>query len=65
MMANYKKMDDQDFIFVNESPSAKEDKEFSEYLKNRKPKTKAKWICTLWKENPNKIFPFGNIFTFA
>ena len=33
-MANYKKMDDQDFIFVNESPSAKEDKEFSEYLKN-------------------------------
>lgn len=41
-MANYKKMDDQDFIFVNESPSAKEDKEFSEYLKNRKPKTKAK-----------------------
>jgi hypothetical protein len=42
MMANYKKMDDQDFIFVNEPPSAKEDKEFSEYLKNRKHKAKAK-----------------------
>lgn len=41
-MINYKKMDDQDFIFVNEPPSAKDDKEFSEYLKNRNLKTKVK-----------------------
>jgi hypothetical protein len=41
-MINYKKIDDQDFIFVNEPPSAKEDKEFSEYLKNRKLKPKVK-----------------------
>jgi len=41
-MANYKKMDDQDFIFVNEPPSAKEDNEFSEYLKKRKLKAKPK-----------------------
>jgi len=39
-MANFKKMDDHDFIFVNQPLTAKEDKEFSDYLKTRKSKSK-------------------------
>jgi hypothetical protein len=39
-MTNFKKMDDHDFIFVNEPLTAKEEKEFSDYLKSRKSKTK-------------------------
>jgi hypothetical protein len=41
-MANFKKMDDHDFVFVNKPPTPKEEKEFSEFLKNRKVKAKAK-----------------------
>ena len=41
-MANFKKMDDHDFVFVNKPLTAKEEKEFSDYLKSRKSKTKAK-----------------------
>ena len=41
-MVNFKKMDDHDFVFVNEPLTAKEEKEFSDYLKIRKSKTKAK-----------------------
>jgi hypothetical protein len=36
MMANIKKMDDQDFVFVNKTLTAKEEKEFSGFLKKRK-----------------------------
>jgi hypothetical protein len=39
-MANFKKMDDHDFVFVNKPLTAKEEKEFSDYLKSRKSKTK-------------------------
>ena len=39
-MANFKKMDDHDFVFVNKPLTAKEDKEFSDFLKSRKSKTK-------------------------
>ena len=37
-MINFKKMDDKDFVFVNKSLSAKEEKEFSDFLKLRKTK---------------------------
>ena len=36
IMANIKKMDDHDFVFVNKTLTAKEEKEFSDFLKKRK-----------------------------
>ncbi len=39
-MINFKKMDDKDFVFVNKPLSAKEEKEFSDFLKSRKRKTR-------------------------
>jgi hypothetical protein len=41
-MVNFKKMDEQDFVFVNKPLTAKEEKEFSDFLKVRKSKSKAK-----------------------
>ena len=41
-MVNFKKMDEKDFIFVNRPTNKKEDEAFSEFLKNRKAKTKAR-----------------------
>jgi hypothetical protein len=41
-MANFKKMDDHDFVFVNKPMTVKEEKEFSDFLKGRKSKTKSK-----------------------
>jgi len=41
-MANFKKMDDHDFVFVNKPLTVKEEKEFSDFLKSRKAKTKSK-----------------------
>ena len=41
-MANFKKIDDRDFVFVKKPLTAKEDKEFSDFLKSRKAKLKAK-----------------------
>ena len=41
-MINVKKIDEQDIVFVNKTLTAKEDKEFSDYLKERKSKLKAK-----------------------
>ena len=38
-MVNYKKIDDLELVFVNEPLSEKEDKEFSDFLKNRKTKS--------------------------
>lgn len=38
-MINFKKMDEKDFVFISKPLSAKEDKAFSEFLKNRKTKT--------------------------
>jgi hypothetical protein len=35
-MINFKKMDDKDFVFINKNLSEKDDKEFSNFLKNRK-----------------------------
>lgn len=37
-MANFKKMDDHDFVFVNKPLTAKEEKVFSDFLKSRKSK---------------------------
>jgi hypothetical protein len=39
-MINFKKIDDKDFVFVNKPLSQKEEKEFSDFLKNRKAKQK-------------------------
>ena len=39
-MINFKKMDEKDFVFVNKPLSAKEEKEFSEFLKSRKAKVR-------------------------
>jgi hypothetical protein len=39
-MANFKKIDDKDFVFVNKPLTEKEEKEFSDFLKNRKPGSK-------------------------
>lgn len=41
-MANFKKMDDHDFVFVNKPLTVKEEKEFSDFLKIRKTKAKSK-----------------------
>jgi hypothetical protein len=41
-MANFKKMDDHDFVFVNKPLTQKEEKEFSDFLKARKSRVKAK-----------------------
>jgi hypothetical protein len=41
-MANFKKMDDHDFVFVNKPMTVKEEKEFSDFLKSRKLKAKSK-----------------------
>jgi hypothetical protein len=35
-MANFKKIDDKDFVFVNRPLTEKEEKEFSDFLINRK-----------------------------
>ncbi len=35
-MINFKKMDDKDFVFINKPLDDKEEKEFSDFLKNRK-----------------------------
>ena len=39
-MINFKKMDDKDFVFVNKPLSEKKEKEFSDFLKSRKTKTR-------------------------
>ena len=41
-MANFKKMDDHDFVFVNKPLTAKEEKEFSDFLRTRKLRVKTK-----------------------
>ncbi len=43
-MINFKKMDDKDFVFVNKHLNAKEEKEFSDFLKSRKTKTRRKQV---------------------
>ncbi len=39
-MIDFKKMDDKDFVFVSKPLSDKEEKEFSEFLKSRKTKSR-------------------------
>jgi hypothetical protein len=41
-MKNLKKIDDFDFVFINKSLTEKEEKEFSDFLKNRNLKLKQK-----------------------
>ena len=41
-MKNFKKIDDFDFVFINKSLSEKEDKEFSDFLKERRRKSTLK-----------------------
>ena len=38
-MIDFKKMDDKDFVFINKPLNSKDDKAFSDFLKNRKSKT--------------------------
>jgi hypothetical protein len=45
-MANFKKIDDKDFVFVNKPLSEKEEKAFSDFLKNRKPGNKRIRVST-------------------
>ena len=49
-MINFKKMDEKDFVFVNKPLSAKEEKEFSEFLKSRKAKGRRTTIAKKVKE---------------
>jgi hypothetical protein len=35
-MINFKKIDDKDFVFINKNLNEKEEREFSDFLKNRK-----------------------------
>ena len=39
-MINFNKMDDKDFVFVNKRLTDKQEKEFSDFLKSRKAKTR-------------------------
>jgi hypothetical protein len=41
-MANNKKIDDLELVFVNEPLSEKDDKEFSDFLKDRKTRSSPK-----------------------
>ena len=41
-MVNFKKIDEQDFVFVNKPLTSKEEKEFSNFLKERKSRVKTK-----------------------
>ena len=41
-MANFKKLDDRDIVFVNKPLTPKEEKEFSDFLKTRKTTLKVK-----------------------
>jgi hypothetical protein len=41
-MINFKKMDDKDFVFINKTLSEKDEKEFSNFLKNRKKDSRNK-----------------------
>ncbi len=41
-MINLKKMDDHDFVFVNKPLTEKEEKEFSDFLKQRKARLRSK-----------------------
>lgn len=41
-MVNFKKIDDKDLVFINRPLSVKEEKEFSDFLKTRKGRTKSK-----------------------
>ena len=43
-MVNFKKIDEKDIVFVKKELTAKEDKEFSDFLKLRKAKSAAKTI---------------------
>ena len=52
-MVNFKKMDDKDFVFVNKPLSNKEEKEFSQFLKLLKTKTRRTKISK--KEEPLTI----------
>lgn len=49
-MIDFKKMDDEDFVFINKTLSEKEDKAFSEFLKTRKKKS----LRTKDKKKPNE-----------
>lgn len=53
-MANYKKTNDFELVFVNEPLSDKEDKEFSDFLKNRKTKSLPKSKQTQKKQTEIK-----------
>ena len=39
-MINFKKMDDEDFVFINKPVDKNEEKEFSDFLKNRNIRNK-------------------------
>lgn len=39
-MVNFKKIDEKDFVFKNRPLTKKEDEAFSDFLKNKKKKTK-------------------------
>lgn len=51
-MINLKKIDDKDFVFINKDLSEKEDKEFSDFLRNRK---KSKFRGKIKKRNEKNI----------
>lgn len=41
-MVNFKKIDEHDFVFINKTLNEKEDKEFSDFLKERRANMKLK-----------------------
>ena len=49
-MIDFKKMDEKDFVFVNKPLSEKEEKEFSEFLKSRKAKSRRTTVTKKVKE---------------
>ena len=48
-MANFKKIDDYDFVFIDKPWTEKEKKEFSEFLKNRKKQKETRKLRTVSK----------------
>ncbi len=56
-MINFKKMDDKDFVFVNKPLTDKEEKEFSDFLKSRKTKSR----LSTTKKSEKALFPYANM----
>jgi hypothetical protein len=53
-MINFKKIDEKDFVFINKTLTAKEEKEFSDFLKIKKSKAVSQTRSKAKRLNPRE-----------